>query len=254
MTDNLTYEKRIRIRSEQVDMTRKLRISELFRIMEEASIAHTEALGCTKDKTLDRGLLWVIARQSAEIEELPAYDDEIVIRSWQGNMFQMFFPRIYEIFKGDRCIIRGYAFWALIDEETRETIMPEDYGISIPSRPGSEDFYLQAVVIPKDSEPSFSTETVIRFSQVDINGHMNNTRYFDVIDDVIWEKYPPEDPGDAAAPRSILANYVNELRIGENFVLNVYEQLPDKTENAESVTRLFEGVGDRLKFKIRVSY
>ena len=78
--------------------------------------------------------------------------------------------------------------------------------------------------------------------------------YFDVIDDVIWEKYPPEDPGDAAAPRSILANYVNELRIGENFVLNVYEQLPDKTENAESVTRLFEGVGDRLKFKIRVSY
>ena len=84
MIDNLTYEKRIRIRSEQVDMTRKLRISELFRIMEEASIAHTEALGCTKDKTLDRGLLWVIARQSAEIEELPAYDDEIVIRSWQG--------------------------------------------------------------------------------------------------------------------------------------------------------------------------
>lgn len=52
---NLTYEKKILIRSEQVDMTRKLRMSELFRLMEEASIAHTEELGCTRDRTLEIG-------------------------------------------------------------------------------------------------------------------------------------------------------------------------------------------------------
>ena len=80
--DRLTYEKKILIRSEQVDMTRKLRMSELFRLMEEASIAHTEELGCTRDRTLDRGLLWIITRQQAEIEELPAYDEEITVRSW----------------------------------------------------------------------------------------------------------------------------------------------------------------------------
>jgi len=49
----LLYSKTLRIRSEQVDMTRFLRVSELFRLMEEASIAHTEALGFPRQTTLD---------------------------------------------------------------------------------------------------------------------------------------------------------------------------------------------------------
>lgn len=243
MSDNLVYEKKILIRSEQVDMTRKLRISELFRIMEEASIAHTEELGCTRHKTLDRGLLWVIARQSAEIAELPDYDDEIIVRSWQCEMIQMFFPRIYEIYKEGRCIIKGYAFWTLIDEATREMIMPEDYDISIPSRPDSEEFYLPAVVIPKGVEPSVSHDLRVRFSQVDINGHMNNTRYFDIIDDALLAD--PDDVQKASAPKSILANYVSELRLGDCFTLNEYSSENEK---------IFEGTDGKNKFRVKFSY
>ena len=91
--EELVYEKKVLIRSEQVDMTRRLRMSELFRLLEEASIAHTEELGCTRDKTLDRGLLWIITRQLVEIDEMPAYDEEITVRSWQGEMQHVFFPR-----------------------------------------------------------------------------------------------------------------------------------------------------------------
>ena len=148
--DRLTYEKKILIRSEQVDMTRRLRMSELFRIMEEASIAHTEELGCTRDRTLDRGLLWIITRQQAEIEELPAYDEEITVRSWQGDMMHVFFPRFYEIERAGRVIVRGQALWMLIDEESRQMVMPEDYDIFIPGRPGSDDMMLAPVVIPSE--------------------------------------------------------------------------------------------------------
>lgn len=207
-------------------MTRKLRMSELFRLMEEASIAHTEELGCTREKTLDRGLLWIITRQQAEIEEMPAYDEEIIVRSWQGDMMHVFFPRFYEIEREGRVIVRGQALWMLLDEETREMIMPEDYDIYIPGRPGSEDMMLAPIVIPGSlreekaeicglSESSAGAENgdsdkvsdgaeigdsdekktgliydkglVTRFSQVDINGHMNNTRYFDILDDAVYE-------------------------------------------------------------------
>lgn len=245
MDDRLVYEKRILIRSEQVDMTRTLRISELFRIMEEASIAHTEELGCTRRKTLDRGLLWVIARQSAEIEEMPRYDDEIIIRSWQGEMIQMFFPRFYEIRKDGRCIIRGYAFWTLIDEKSREMIMPEDYDISIPARPGSEEIYIQAVVLPKNAEPSDVKRLKVGFSQVDINGHMNNTRYFDLVDDMLWEEASESGSGGITKPRSILANYVSELKAGTEITINEYR-------SGDSV--FFEGSKDKTSFRIRYTF
>ena len=268
--DIYTYEKKILIRSEQVDMTRRLRISELFRLMEEASIAHTEELGCTREKTLDRGLLWVITRQQAQIEELPAYDEEIIVRSWQGDMMHVFFPRFYEIERAGKILVRGQALWILIDEEEREMIMPEEYGIEIPGRPGSDDMMLPAVVVPKEAECIIEKELVTCFSQVDINGHMNNTRYFDIIDDAMYsfctgdaETGGLPEHGSMAAetagrseygpmaerkvPCVIRANYLSELRVGDRFTLTGYRD--------ESGAVFYEGAdGDKIKFRIACDF
>ena len=259
MENRLTYEKKILIRSEQVDMTRKLRMSELFRLMEEASIAHTEKLGCTRDRTLDRGLLWIITRQQAEIEELPAYDEEITVRSWQGDMMHVFFPRFYEIERAGRVIVRGQALWMLIDEESRLMIMPEDYDIFIPGRPGSDDMMLAPVVIPeelKEADPAIRQELVTRFSQVDINGHMNNTRYFDIIDDALYTMHPAEEK---KVPRLVRANYLSELRAGDCFTLTGYAERSSDSAAAEGAgtgTALyFEGAdGDKVKFRIAYEF
>ena len=59
-------------------MFRKLRISKLFEFMQEAAIHHTEALGAGRAKTLDRGFLWVVTMQHAEISRLPEYDEKAV--------------------------------------------------------------------------------------------------------------------------------------------------------------------------------
>ena len=238
--DPLIYEKNILIRSEQVDMTRRLRMSELFKLLEEASIAHTEELGCTRDKTLDRGLLWIITSQLVEIEELPAYDEEIIVRSWQGDMQHVFFPRFYEIERDGKVLVRGQALWMLIEEETRSMVMPEDYGISIPGRPGADDMMLPAISLPKDAEVSESVPLVTRFSQVDINGHMNNTRYFDTIDDALWGGGDP-----VRVPGTVLANYLSELRLGDTFTLDRYE---------DGDTLYFEGAGEKPYFRVKIVY
>ena len=238
-------------------MTRRLRMSDLFRLLEEASIAHTEALGCTRDKTLDKGLLWIITRQLVEIEEMPAYDEEITVRSWQGDMQHVFFPRFYEIEREGKILIKGQALWMLMEEETRSMAMPEDYDIFIPGRPGSDDMALPAITIPKDAdEPSESAHLVIRFSQIDINGHMNNTRYFDVIDDLLHSSQitgegsaaSNSDMNDvclAGPPKKVIANYLSELRLGDEFSLHKYE-------NAGVL--YFEGTGDRPYFRIRYDF
>ena len=271
--DRLTYEKKILIRSEQVDMTRRLRMSELFRIMEEASIAHTEELGCTRDRTLDRGLLWIITRQQAEIEELPAYDEEITVRSWQGDMMHVFFPRFYEIERAGRVIVRGQALWMLIDEENRQMVMPEDYDIFIPGRPGSDDMMLAPVVIPSELREEESgddgnvregagtvirQDLVTRFSQVDINGHMNNTRYFDIIDDALYTMDFASGT-EKRVPALVRANYLSELRAGDCFTLTGYAGRSSDSAAAEGAgtgTALyFEGAdGDKVKFRIAYEF
>lgn len=257
MNDPLVYEKKVLIRSEQVDMTRRLRMSELFRLLEEVSIAHTEALGCTRRETLDRGLLWIITRQQVEIEEMPVYDDEITIRGWQGEIMHVIFPRFYEILKDGKVVIRAQAMWSLIDENTREIIMPEDYGIDLPGRPGSDDMFLTAIVIPGSAgKPVYSTEIFTRFSQMDINGHMNNTSYFNMIDDAVWNDVSARIPEGAAAgsfeaaavmpvPKTLYINYINEVKAGVHLTLKQYK---------DADATYFEGIGDKPYFRMRITY
>ena len=239
---DLTFEKDILIRSEQVDMTRRLRISEMFMLLEKASIAHTEELGCTRHKTLDRGLLWIITRQTLEVTEWPEYDEHITVRSWPGDMMHVFFPRFYEVLRDGRTIARGEALWMLIDEKTREMVMPEEYDISIPGAPGADDMMIPAVRMPKEAALS-EKELMAEFSRIDINGHMNNARYFDLIDDEtdVTKLTGPR-------PRRILANYVNELTLGERFTFRTFAAGSDGSD------RVYEGASDKVKFRISMEY
>ena len=60
--NDLIYTVRKKMLADDVTMFRKLRPSVLLRLIQEISIAHTEALGAGRAKTLDKGVLWVVAR------------------------------------------------------------------------------------------------------------------------------------------------------------------------------------------------
>ena len=68
------YEKKLRLRSSDVDVDRRLRTSVLFSMFQEAAIAHTEELGMGRAKTLDKGLLWIVSLQKLEVLRMPEYD------------------------------------------------------------------------------------------------------------------------------------------------------------------------------------
>ena len=60
------YEKSYRLLSSDVDAQQRLRLSRLFTFLQEASIAHTTALGMGREKTLDKGLLWIVTLQQVK--------------------------------------------------------------------------------------------------------------------------------------------------------------------------------------------
>ena len=176
------YERSLLLGSEHVDCFRRLRTSTLFELLQTASIRHTEELGMGRDKTLDKGLLWVIARQYVVIDRMPAYDERVTVRSWPGETMRVLFPRYYEIAaESGKTLLRGSAVWSLMDRETRTTAFPDEYGIEIAGvETGRELPYLTKV---KPIEAPHTLDFVVPYSYVDLNGHMNNTRYFDLVED-----------------------------------------------------------------------
>ena len=206
------YREEILLRSKDVDMFRRLRTSELFRLLQEASIRHTEQLGMGRDKTLDRGVLWVLLMQRAEIARMPEYDEKIVLKSWPGKTMHLLFPRYYslETASGEP-LLKASALWSLVDAKTRKVVFPEKYGVVIEGVVTGEEIAMPGSVAKSDC--TCEREVTVPYSFVDLNGHMNNTRYFDLAEDSV---------GAAEAGRllrGVSVEYQNEARLGETLHL-----------------------------------
>ena len=211
------YSREMLLRSRDVDMFRRLRTSELFRLLQEASIAHTEELGMGRDKTLDRGLLWVLLLQRADIDRMPEYDERIVIKSWPGKTMHLLFPRYYSIeTAAGEHLLSASAMWGLVDQNTRKMIFPEKYGVVVEGVVTGEEIALPSA--PKRMDCTASRPFTVPYSYVDLNGHMNNTRYFDLAEDRI------EAAAEGRPLRSIAVEYANEARLGDELSVMVERQ------------------------------
>ena len=208
-----SYQKELRLRSSDVDLHRRLRLSTLFALLQEAAIAHTEQLGMGRAMTLDRGALWIVTLQSAQIRRMPEYDEEIVLRSWPGQTMHVLFPRYCAV--DTACgepLIRASALWTLIDGDTRKLVFPERLGVEIQgvSRPEDE------IPLPSAPRPIPTTqhrEFTVPYSYVDLNGHMNNTRYFDLAEDCI------SAAAEGRPLRAVSTEFKQEARLGETLSL-----------------------------------
>ncbi len=202
--------KSIKIKASETTPFLALRSSSLLRFLQEISIEHTEELGFPRSTTLDKGLLWVIAKQHIEIKRMPKYDETIVISTYPSKRMHVLFPRSYEI-KDEKgqVIISSVAIWALIDAKTRKTVNPSLYSIDIPDMSEGREFKMP---LRKIASNTLSKECQIEatYSRCDLNGHMNNTSYLDIAEDLI--------------PLSFLQNrklvgidieYLHEIKLGE---------------------------------------
>ncbi len=226
------YTEHMKLRSKDVDMFRRLRSSELFKMLQEASISHTEALGMGRERTLDKGILWVLLMQRAEIRRMPVYDEEVVLKSWPGKTMHLLFPRYYslETEEGEP-LLKASALWSLVSAETRKVAFPEHYGVEIEAVVTGEEIALPGAVRRREWERE--QRFPVPYSYVDLNGHMNNTRYFDLAEDCIGAA------AEGRRLREVSTEYSNEARFGEVLLLRWGEQDGEYFLSGESEKPVF---------------
>ena len=233
------YATQLRLRNKDVNLHRRLRTSVLFELMQEASIRHTEELGMGREMTLDRGLLWMVTLQRAEITRMPEYDELITLESWPGDTMHLLFPRFYRVEdESGETLVSASAFWALMDSSTRRIVFPEEHGIGIAGeRTGKEPPLPAAPRSPKDGE---TERFAVPYSYVDLNGHMNNTRYFDLAEDRMDAELRSK------TVKRIRAEYSREARLSDEITL--------KSERTDESFLIAGESGGRKLFKLDLTY
>ena len=113
---------------------------------------------------------------------MPSYDESVRITTWPGTIRHLLFPRFYRILdKQGNALIDASSLWALMDRDTRKAAFPDRHGICVPGVTTGTEIPLPSV--PKGTPVAFLGTFTVPYSYIDQNGHMNNTRYFDLAED-----------------------------------------------------------------------
>ncbi len=209
------YQEKIFVNSNDVDDHFDLKISTIFKYFQQVSTNHSELLGLGKKDTFDKGMFWVITRMHVKIYKMPKMLDTLTVTTHPGDSMMFIFPRYYQIYDqdGDLCIAASAA-WVLLDNKTHKVITkPFGDGYSFKGESLPEDLKLPDRVT---YDNVFKVETrKVRYNDIDLNGHLNNTKYIDYIIDThdinFYKKFRVKE---------ILINY--EKEISNNDLVDLY--------------------------------
>ena len=226
------------LRSRDVNMFQRLRSSQLFELLQEAATDHSELLGAGVGIIRKQNLMWVLARQNTEIGRMPSYGEKILIETWPGRTVHSLYPRYYRILDArGEAIINSSAIWMLADMAERTLVPSSRSGFDF-----SNDKRGMEIALPSPPRSFFTDKSMsftVPFSYVDMNGHMNNTRYFDLADNLSPAALAGRDP------RRILVEYSAELRLGVSYEL-LYGQMDERF--------FLKAGGEKPPFRIVMDY
>lgn len=216
------YTKKHYVESSEIDSRFNLKLADLFRIMQDVATEDAERLTIGKADTIDKGYFWVITRYAVTIYKYPKYLETINVSTYPQGKNKFIYPRNYIITsQSGETLITASATWLLIEKATRKIALHvfDDKDVPEEHVEGEEPNAIKVEVV----DPTFVEERKVRYSDIDLNGHLNNTRYIEYIVDSLGDEFHKNK-----VIKHITINYDRELRSGD--VVKLYRKTSDNID------------------------
>ena len=177
----------ITIASYEADRFRRLRPSAQLRLQQEVGEKHLAAAGLTYHEFFRMGAIFVVTKLSSKIYRAPVFEEEVLLTTWPRDIKGVQLFRCYRFSPPDgEPLIECTAAFAVVDTQSHRLMRPSIYmelcGVTNPERqngcadPGK-------LRLPEGLEKV--GERPVLYSDIDYNGHLNNTVYADFLADFL---------------------------------------------------------------------
>ncbi len=208
-----------KVLSYQLDINKEISTMAIAELLQEVAGTHANYSGFGYNDVIGKNMVWVLNALKFEVLHRPHWDDEIRIKTWVVDSRRFFSRRDFQIFdsKGN-VIVKATSVWILYNFEKKrpQSIEPMNFPVK-----------LQAGIYAVDKPIASSKEVLdvkaklsfaVSYSDLDMVGHMNNTRYFQKIMDSYSLSFHQENK-----LKSIEIQFRNEAKYNEQLEIKTVD-------------------------------
>lgn len=205
---NTTFILNTTVTYKDVDRDETLLLPSFFGFLQEAAIKHANQFDLGTRAMETRGESWVLNRMAATFHRNPRHEETLRVETWSSGIHGFRGYREYRLYANNELAASVSSLWIYLAVKTRSLVrVPLDIAANFPARP--DDVHEPSldrlqVAPPGPSAPTFPIG--IRFSDIDGNGHVNNTAYFDYLQTALTRGGLP------ARPKSLQIKFAKEIR------------------------------------------
>ena len=210
---NSIYTQNFTISDNCVDRFGRLKPSMILFFAQEVAGRHFDRLSMTYDQLAEQGMFWAIIRQRVRITRLPRSGETIRVETWPMPNTRVAFPRSVVAWdEAGNEVFRCITLWVLMDVNTRAMILPGKSGLAIPGTVRGDELAAPGSLPAKTLQNRRSRS--VCFTDLDRNGHMNNTKYLEWIWDLL-----PSGFHEGNTLKEFTLCYLSEAREGQELTL-----------------------------------
>lgn len=177
------YTHEIKLATYDIDANSTLRPSALMRYCQELCELHLACYGLTHSKMERDGIIFVFTRAGLQINRWPKQYDLITAKTRACGVVGVQFYREFEFYCGEELLAKVLQSSVVVSATEHKLLRPKvflDYGVGAGTNVGQR---LERFSFPK--EMTLVGERPVRYSDVDYNGHLNNSVYSDIFCDFV---------------------------------------------------------------------
>ncbi len=213
--DQRYYSKPVTVQYYECDFRNNMRLSFLLKHAQQLAMEQCDQLGIGHRFMASLNKAFLLAKLRGTIHRLPQAGEKLLARTIPFMPVKAQYQRLMEFYdEQGALLVKLDTRWLLADTQTRRIVrkMPLELEGQFNQPEGLEDFRLPRMEGLKERE-----QITVRYSQMDVNRHMNNTVYADLLTDCA-EDILMEGEENRISGFGIV--YHKEARLGETLQLS----------------------------------
>lgn len=215
------FERKYYLRTSDFDCRWQLQPASILDLFQDVAGAHAAELGIGGAAMMEKQLMWVLTKVKFQVLAQPDMFQPVTVRTWPLAPSRIGFQREYQILGEEgELLVKGSSQWVLVHCEKRCFMPVKDvYPMELDFR--TEQMFEGKMARIRDQETQGEPYRLRPgYSELDINGHVNNTKYANFVLDA-W------NPGEDEVIESFQIDYHREVQGGTELAL--YLRREDKT-------------------------